>query len=389
MAAIRSGAGSSRLDDSVAAGQAAAEEAVKALGGEEPALVVVYASMRYDLNDLLAGIRGITGEAPLVGATTSGHFLDGEMVPPGQGVSVLALSSGPYRFGTASATGLRDRPFALGQDLVRAARSELGADRPRYGALMVLADGFGGDLQSLLNGIYQIAGATVPVVGGAAGADRQMNKTLVFHGDRVLDDAAVAVWIGSERPLRVAFGHGWQAHGLPMLVTRVDGPVVHEIAGRPAFDVYAESFRTADTPEDAGVEWWQGIDARRAFGLIEPDGTEIIRGSFVDADGRPRTFTPLPPYSAIRIMTATPDDILGISEQVVSEAIGADEPNVLLTFSCVGRVEILQERAPEEARRLQEAAADVRTFGFYAYGEFARSTGVSGYHNATIAALAL
>ncbi len=52
-------------------------------------------------------------------------------------------------------------------------------------------------------------------------------------------------------------------------------------------------------------------------------------------------------------------------------------------------MEILQTRAGEEAARLQKAADTVRTFGFYTYGEFARSAGIAGYHNATIAAIAL
>jgi hypothetical protein len=52
-------------------------------------------------------------------------------------------------------------------------------------------------------------------------------------------------------------------------------------------------------------------------------------------------------------------------------------------------MDILRERGAEEAARLQEAAGPVPTFGFYTYGEFARTTGVSGYHNATLTALAL
>ena len=58
-------------------------------------------------------------------------------------------------------------------------------------------------------------------------------------------------------------------------------------------------------------------------------------------------------------------------------------------FSCVARYDILGDRSPEEPRRLQEAAHGARTFGFYTYGEFARTTSVAGYHNATVAALAL
>jgi hypothetical protein len=361
-----------------------------ALDGEPPALVVVYSSMRYDLPELLGSIRSVTGAAPLVGCTSTGQFVDGEMLAPGQGVIVLALTAGPYRFGVASTSGLRTEPFDAGRELTRAAMANVGPDRPKYGALMVLADGLAGDLQSLLNGIYQVAGAAVPVVGGAAGADLELpSETLVFHDDQVLAGSAVAVWISADRPLRVVCSHGWRAHGLPLLVTKVEGPVVHEIAGRPAFDVYRESFTTADTPPDATLEWWQNMNASRAFGLIEPDGSESIRGAYVGEDGLPRTFSPLPQYSAVRVMTANADDLLDVSESVVADAIGDLDAQVLLTFSCSARVHILGERSVEEAVRLQKAAGPVRTFGFFTYGEFARSTGVSGYHNATIAALAL
>ena len=136
----------------------------------------------------------------------------------------------------------------------------------------------------------------------------------------------------------------------------------------------------------------QGTPALRLAGVRKSFGkTEIIRGVYmVEGDPVPRTFTPLPAYSAVRIMTATPDDLLGVTEAVVADALNVThEPAVLLTFSCAARMEIMQKRAAEEAERLQKAAGPVRTFGFYTFGEFARSSGLSGYHNATVAAIAL
>ncbi len=381
--AMRTGTGSSQLGDAEAAGREAAGQAVRALGGATPALVVTYASPRYHLPRLLGGIRSVTGDAPLIGATSSGQFLDGELIAPGRGVGVLALTAGPYRFGVASRTGLSTRPFEVGQDLARDALAALDGDQPRHGAILVLADSLSGDLQSLLNGVYRVAGARVPVVGGAAGADRGLEDTHVFHDGEVFDDGAVAVWIGTEQPLRVVSGHGWRAHGLPMLVTRVEGTVVHEIGGRPAMEVYQEQFRTPDTPADADLDWWKGLGPARAFGLVESDGSEIVRCTYVGEDGLPRTFAPLQPYSAVRIMTTTQDDLLDVCERIVSEALADREAGILLMFSCSARMEILAERAGEKA------AGPVPTFGFYTYGEFARVVGVSGYHNATLAALAL
>ena len=71
--------------------------------------------------------------------------------------------------------------------------------------------------------------------------------------------------------------HGWQPLGLPQLVTRVDGPVVHEIGGRPARQVFEEHFRHHGPPHDLVWEMPGGHYSAGAFGLIEPDGSLLIR----------------------------------------------------------------------------------------------------------------
>ena len=385
------GSGTSSLDDATAAGAEAARAAVAGLGGAEPALVIVYASIHYDMPVLVAAVRGITGDAPLVGASASGQFSDGEYVPPGTSVSVMVLGGGVYTFGAASVTGIGSDIAGSGRELARRAMDAAGGDRSPHSALLVLADGMAGDMQDLLTGMYRVTGARVPVVGGAAADDRTFSGTYVFFGDEVMQDAAVAVWIGSEQPLRVIAGRGWQPQTLPMLVTRVNGAVVEEIDGRPAAEVFTEAVardKNARTQFYDGA--WQGWHTGHSFGLIEPDGTQLIRGCFIDDEGVLRTFVPLPEYCAVQVVSADQDDLLDASEQIVGEALrGMEAPSVMLTFSCVARSDLLAERAPEEAARLHKAAGDVATFGFYTYGEFARSTGVAGYHNATVSALAL
>jgi hypothetical protein len=386
------GAGFSNRDDATVAGFEAASAALAALGGAEPGLVIVYASIRYDLADLLAAVRGVTGATPLVGASTSGQFADGAYVPAGTSVSVMVLGAGVYRFGASVTTGIGADPAAAGRNLARGAVAAAGDATAPHSALMVLADGMTGDMQQLLTGIYRVTGARVPVVGGAAGDDRTFSGSYVFFDDEAMRDAAVAVWIGSEHPLRVVSGHGWKPQTLPMLVTGVDGAAVLEIDGRPAAAVLSEAIaedaesRMTGSFEGAREGWHTG----HSFGLIEPDGTQLIRGGAIGEDGVLRTFVPLPEYCAVQIVSADRDDLLNASEDVVGDALdGMEAPAVMLMFSCIARVDLLAERAAEESARLHEAAGDVATFGFYTYGEFARSAGVAGYHNATLAALAL
>ena len=385
---VRAGVGSSTDPDGVRAGHEAARAAMASLKGHPADLVLVVASVRYDLQAMLRAINAVTENAPLVGATSSGHMHRGELTEPGEGLAVLALAGGGYEFGIGRADGARTQARSAGRDLTRAALAAVG-ERQEYETLLVLSDGLAGDQQELINGIHQVAGFAVPVIGGLAGDDRRLEQTFVFEGDDVLTDAAVAVWIGSPRPLRVVCQHGWHPTGLPLMVTSVDGQMVREIGGRPAIEVYRDHF-VHDNPDDqieTGREG--GYHSAHAFGLIQPDGSLLIRGAFQDDNGSLFTFTPLPLYSAVQVMSSGVDDLLAVGVDTVATAVAEKDAGVVLVFDCVARLDILAEHGRAEAAALQAAAGTIPTFGFYTYGEFARTTGVAGYHNATIAAIAL
>jgi hypothetical protein len=133
----------SELDLAETAGKDAATAALEQLG--QPAdLVLVYSSVRYDLTELLSGIRQVTGDTPLIGASSSGHFHRGTVTPPGRGVAVLAMTRGEYRFGIGTVTGLRDDPFAAGRTLATAARQNSGCAQSPYAAMVLLSCGITG-----------------------------------------------------------------------------------------------------------------------------------------------------------------------------------------------------------------------------------------------------
>ncbi|NLT53068.1 MAG: hypothetical protein GXX79_00550 [Actinomycetales bacterium] len=343
--------------------------------------------MAHDLGELLAGIREVTGDTPLTGCTTSGHFYDGVLVHPGGGVVVVVMTAGPYRFGVASVTGIGADGAGAGSLLARQARAAAGEEPSPHACLLLFADGMCGAHQPLIGGIYRVVGAGVPVVGGAAGDDQALTRTCVFHDDQVLDDAAVGVWIASERPVVVAARHGWQADGAPLLVTKVEGTVLAELGGRPVMEVLREHL---PTPDDflLGTGERGGVSIARGFGLIEPDGSLLVRGAHIE-DGTIHTFESLPLYAAVQVVSCTKEDVLAVTGEVVEIVTAGHEPSLVLAFSCIARLELLGEQAVEEIGRLQEAAGSARTVGFYTYGEFARTTSVSGVHNVTLAAVAL
>lgn len=384
---VLAGTGSSGAVEAFAAGREAAAAAVAQLAGEAPALVVVFTTPRYDLPSLLAGIRGVTGDALLVGATGSGEIMGATYMGFGAGVGVMVLSAGPYRYGIASEANIRGRLGEVGQSIARRARDAAG--RSPHAAVILLADALSGDLQQLFHGVYRVTGPRVPIVGGAAGDELKFIRTLVFHDGDVVEQGAVALWIAGDEPFEVITRHGWEPIGVPLLVTRAEGVDIMELDGRPAATVYEEQLGLE--PGRLGLDTFWGTSVHHPLGLMQSDGSFIIRVARAKSpSGWLRIQGCVPPAgSAVQVMASTGDKLLAVADEVGAIARHRAEPGALISFSCAARAMLLGARIGDEPVRLQKAAGDVPSFGIYCCGEFARTVGVLGTHNCTLTALAL
>lgn len=385
---MKVGTGVSRERNSREAGRAAASAAVAQLSDQPVGLVIVFTTPRYDLTELIAGIRSITGSATLVGATGSGEIVSGEYLGFGEGVGVLVLSTSSYRIGVASASHIRSDLERAGQTITSQSQEQVG-ETP-HSAVLLLADSMLGDLQQFFYGVYRVAGPRASIVGAGAGDEQQFIRTLVFHNDAIIEEGAVVVWIGSDRPLPVVTQHGWQPIGVPLIVTRVAGTELVELGGRTAVEAYEEQLGLR--PGQLKPEDFWGTSILHPLGLIQPDGTTIIRvARSKTPEGTLRIQGCVPPTgSAVQVMSGSIESLVGVSESVVAELLRLhQDPSVVLTFSCAARATIFGSRVNEEPRRMQRVAGSVPTFGFYCCAEFARTAGVLGTHNATLTALAL
>ncbi|MBN2529008.1 MAG: FIST C-terminal domain-containing protein [Deltaproteobacteria bacterium] len=379
---------SNNLEDAYEAGREAAFKAVSVLGNDSPAVFIVFTTPQYDLEALIRGVRSVCATARLVGGTGSGEIVEGTYLGFGAGVGVCAMTAGSYRFGLASVAGIKGRLETSGQSIARKSKAEAGASP--HAALLLLSDCICGDLQELFQGAYRVCGPKVSITGGAVGDELKFERTFVFHDDQVIEGGAVGLWIASDTPMPVVTRHGWEPVGIPMLVTRAEGTEIMELGGRPAAEAYEEQL--GFEPGELSVADFWGTSIIHPFGLLQSDGTSVIRVARTKtANGTLRIQGCVPPTgSAVQVMRSTPDELLNVSEVVVGEALSSHRsPGLLLVFSCAARAVIFGDKTPEESRRLQEAAGQVPTFGFYCCGEFARTAGVLGTHNATLTALAL
>jgi hypothetical protein len=386
------GVGLSRADDPVVAAEEACAIALDGRTPDANDLMVLFATVEYDPELFFGAARRATAPAHVAGCSSFSSFTSTTMVR--RGAVAAFLPARDMSFGVAGV----DR---ISGDLHQAARevAQLALDRAggegEHAVLMVLADGLAGDQREVVRGCYEIAGATVPLVGGAAGENQQAFTTFQCADDMVMSNGIVAVWINANRPLGVAVDNGWHPIGDPMIVTRADRNVVYELDGVPAAQAYLAQRKVDPLASNL---YGEGDVSFSASTVDEPLGQANSSGRFdvrhilrrTRSDGL-ELFGHVNEQSVVQVMTGDWWDLIQAAEQAGTEAAAQTdgEPRGALVFSCTARAAPLGAHLGEEVGAVARAVGGAPVAGFLTYGEFARVTGSTGFHNATVVVLAL
>jgi hypothetical protein len=301
----------------------------------------------------------------------------------------MALGGGGFSVATAAARG-----NALGLRHAAASVAE-GFSRlePRpYKVLLLLSDGLGGDQQEVVRGAFGVLGAEIPLVGGCAGDDMQMQHTAQFCGTEVLEHSVVGAAIGSQGPIGIGVQHGWRAVGEPMVVTSSSGNSVLTLDDQPALDAYLQRL---DAPpqvrkDPAALTLFAST---HPLGLSRRGGDEVRFVAGGDLETRSlNCIAAVPQGSMVRIMKGDFDSVLDATNVACEQAVAALEgrtPLGLLAFDCIARKGVLGDAGTTaEVSRITDYAPGAPVAGFYTYGEIARTHGVSGFHNQTLVVVA-
>lgn len=379
------GVGRDAGTDSRAATRAAAAQA---LAGADPKLVIVFSAITHDPAEVLAAAREAAPGVPVIGCSTHGEIAPGG---PADGTVTVAAIGGPgFTVSTAVSRRVSGRQREAG---IEVARCVDGVDAP-HKVLMVLTDGLIRDQESIVRGCYLALGAGVPLFGGAAADGWRMDAVYLMADGEVLGDAVVGATIGSEAPLSVAVRHGWRKVGEPMMVTSAANGRVYTLDDRPALDVYldrlgappeaytdAAAFTEFALPRPLGVQRRSGVEARNLSTEVDIAGRSIGGGMALDHGG------------LTWAMTGDQESILAATDAACQDALdglGGLGPVGLFTFSCAAlRAVLNDEGIQREGEHLAKWAGEVPYAGFYTYGEIARTHGIDGFHNQTLAVLAL
>jgi len=135
------------------------------------------------------------------------------------------------------------------------------------------------------------------VVGGVVAAGVRPGDTKLLADDRVTTVGAVGLVLGPGTPTATLASRAFRPIGVPLVVTRADGPVIHDLAGRPILDRLDELLLGLDDAEAAavgrGLHLGQVVDEHQAsFGA----GDFVVRRvAAVDRVARTLTVGEAPP----------------------------------------------------------------------------------------------
>jgi len=386
------GVGHSREKDPLTAAHDACATALAGRTPEVGDLMILFPTIEYDHASLFDAAQEIAAPGHLVGCSAFSSFTHDTQVS--RGTVAAFLPGDDLSFGVAGVDAVGSDIYGAAREVTQLALDQAGGEADNS-ALMILSDGLVGDQREVVRGAYAVAGATVPLVGGAAANDQQLHTTIQSAGRKVTTNGLVAVWINSATPLGVGVRHGWQPIGEPMIVTRADGNIVYELDGLPAVDAYLaqRQFR----PLEANLSG-EGEVTFSAATLDEPLGLMNVSGGFDvrhilyrTPDGGLQLFGHVNEQSVVQAMVGHWEDLIEAAEGAAGEAAArrTGDPHGALVFSCTGRIAPLGPHLAAEATAISRAIGSTPMAGFFTYGEFARFTGSTGFHNATVVVLAL
>jgi hypothetical protein len=360
----------------------AIRQAVEALDGRDPALVVFFAAASIDPHAASEQAAEAAPGSPRAGMTSAGEITSSGAIHGG--CSALAFAT-PLDVGIGVGQRASADARAAGRAAAAAAFDHLDR-RVGYPLLLLFLDAASGDQSHTIRGAYEVTGGRVPLAGGGANS----SDGAQFADDRAYRDSVVAVGLVSPVPIGIGVAHGCVPRAVPATVTQSIGRTVREIDGRPAEDVYLEKLghdglRLAD-------------DAFERFAVLHPlvqlevTGSVRLRHVHGRADGGGLACaTHIPAHAAVGFAEQTPATIVDSAGRAAREAVARlpHPPTAALVFDCAARKSAMGAALDEEVEALIAPLGTATPIaGLYTRGEVGRTNGAKGDLNHAVVVVA-
>jgi diguanylate cyclase (GGDEF)-like protein/PAS domain S-box-containing protein len=335
----------------------ALREVIEQIRQPDIAFILLFCSVRFDLDAIARGIAEVFPRIPVLGCTTAGEL--GHMGHSAGGLVAASFPAEEFTIASAVLTDAQTRDGDAMRAILADAKARMGVFPQRFALLF--ADGLSG-MEEIISQACQSEFGDIPVVGGSAGDDERYAETLVLHDGSFRRGETVIAAISTTRAAKPFQTHPFFSSGTPLVITDADPRrrVILEINGHPASREYARALGLE--PADLGPEQFanapliariNGVDFARAIRSANPDGSLSL-------------------YCAIDrglvLRIGRKADLYHNRKTIIStlrEALG--EVTFVLGFECLlNKRDFLDDLAMDGIDRLYREG---RVFGFTTYGE--------------------
>jgi small ligand-binding sensory domain FIST len=381
---VRAAVGASESFDTV---EAAAEAADRARAALEPPcdLALVFASGHHlgMAKWLLSEIHERLEPTALIGCGAGGTVAEGSELEETPAVVVWAASMPGAELETMHVTAERDTE---GFRLLGLPESLAGdGEAPDDESVIALCDPFSFPAEELLSSLER-SRPNMPILGGLASAAFAGGAVLLRDGE-VHTDGAVAVRLRGVQVLPCV-SQGAGPVGPEMTITRAEGNVIGELAGKPAMERLGEVI--AALPERERELASSGV----LIGLvIDENRPEYERGDFLVRPiiGADRESGAIAIGERVRVGqtvrlqvrdAASADEDLRQALRAQAQALGSDGAAGALLFTCNGRGSHMFDLPDHDASALEDTLG-APTAGFFCAGEIGPVGGRNFLHGFT------
>ncbi len=384
------GSGMSAGPSAYAAAREAAAQAHAAFGEVKPQLAIVFGSVSYpDAERAPLAVREVVGDIPLVGGS-SGACVLGPRGIASRGVSVVLLGGDDIAIETrvarlAGPDLVEVVPAA--REIARAADQAAKQGLDHY-ACLVFAPGIFVDGETLVAAVRKGVGARAQLAGGLTGDELTMDRPRVFVGDELRSDSVLLTGIFTRKHVGIAARHGWRAVGPSHTVTRADGPVLYELDGRPALDVWLEDARRAGATPPSSTRKDIAIYLANQFelGLADPvkkvtkkssaeEGELVARAPWdIGEDGSVKLSGSIGEGRRVHVVHASRKDLLRAASDAAADAVlrAGNQIAGALVLACSGHLAILGDEFVDEAALIRDRVVSP-IGGSCVFGEIAKN----------------
>ena len=272
---IRAGVGYSQKQATELAVEEAAGQALGQAGIARADLAMIFFTADHAAHsrELATTLIRSVGTDCVMGASGAGVLTGDGEIEGGSGIAVLAWS----------APEIVARPFIFEplkgneENLGTTFGDFLAKTQDQSSLMILLPDTYNGNPQPLLDAMAAKAGFH-PVVGAGSSENGAVGATFQLCGDKVTSNSLAGAYISGEFKVHVDITQGCQPITEPMVITKAERNLIHEIDGRPASEVFARLLKgpLAEDLRRALMVLFVGLPADRQENSVAP-GKYLVR----------------------------------------------------------------------------------------------------------------